>query len=789
MRVLKRSNSYEKVSFDKVLQRFENLSNDLSLDVVEIAQKVCSRIYDGVKTNELDELAGQICSSLIADDIEYDILGSRIVISNHQKKTANVFSETIELLYNNDYNRLISDEVYNVVQANKRIINDNIDYSRDFLFDYFGFKTLEKSYLLSLNGIILERPQDMIMRVALGIHGWNVDDAIETYNCISQKMFTHATPTLFNFGTPRPQGSSCFLLHMNEDSVEGIFDTNKECALISKYAGGIGLHIHNIRAKNSLIRGTNGVSTGIVPMLRSLNATARFINQGGKRNGSFAMYLEPWHADIESFLEMKKNHGNEEERARDLFYALWISDLFMERVKADEDWSLMCPDQCKGLSDVYGDEFKLLYTTYEKEGKYVKKIKAQKLWFNMLDSQIETGTPYMLYKDAVNKKTNHQNLGTIKSSNLCTEILEYTSPDEVAVCNLASICLPSYVIYNSDGTKDYDYKKLKNTVKIITNNLNKIIDKNFYPIEKSKLSNIKHRPIGIGIQGLADVYFIMEYPYESVEASNMNKYIFETIYYGALEASMELSKARQDLIDSGKDCNVNEFEKLLTKFKGAYSSYEGSPVSKGILQFDMWNVQPDSGLWNWTALKESIALYGIRNSLLVAPMPTASTAQIMGFNESFEAITSNIYKRKTLAGEFIMVNKYLVKDLKKLNLWNSKMKESIIINEGSIQNISTIPNAIKMIYKTVWEIKQKNVIDQAADRGIYICQSQSMNLFIDNPIYSKLTTMHFYAWKKGLKTGMYYLRTKPKATTQQFTIDPNKTTIDNTDTVCESCSA
>ena len=788
MRVLKRSNSYEKVSFDKVLQRFENLSHDLSLDVVEIAQKVCSRIYDGVKTNELDELAGQICSSLIADDIEYDILGSRIVISNHQKKTANVFSETIELLYNNEYNRLISDEVYNVVQANKEKLNDNIDYSRDFLFDYFGFKTLEKSYLLSLNGNILERPQDMIMRVALGIHGWNIDDVIETYNCISQKMFTHATPTLFNFGTPRPQGSSCFLLHMNEDSVEGIFDTNKECALISKYAGGIGLHIHNIRAKNSLIRGTNGVSTGIVPMLRSLNATARFINQGGKRNGSFAMYLEPWHADIESFLEMKKNHGNEEERARDLFYALWISDLFMERVKADEEWSLMCPDQCKGLSDVYGDEFKLLYTKYENEGKYVKKIKAQKLWFNMLDSQIETGTPYMLYKDAVNKKTNHQNLGTIKSSNLCTEILEYTSPDEVAVCNLASICLPSYITYNSDGTKEYDYAKLKKIVKIITNNLNKIIDKNFYPIEKSKLSNIKHRPIGIGIQGLADVYFIMEYPYESVEASNMNKYIFETIYYGALEASMELSQARQELIDSGKECNVNEFEKQLTKFKGAYSSYEGSPVSKGILQFDMWDAQPDSGLWNWTALRKNIALYGIRNSLLVAPMPTASTAQIMGFNESFEAITSNIYKRKTLAGEFIMVNKYLVKDLIKLNLWDSKMKESIIINEGSIQNISTIPDAIKMLYKTVWEIKQKNVIDQAADRGIYICQSQSMNLFIDNPIYSKLTTMHFYAWKKGLKTGMYYLRTKPKATTQQFTIDPNKI-VDDTNTVCESCSA
>ena len=796
MRVQKRDGTYEKVSFDKVLRRLEKLSDDLNINIVEIAQKVCSRIYDGVKTDELDELAGQLCSSLIADNPDYDRLGSRIVISNHHKKTSPSLSETIDLMYNNKNNKLVSDELYNVVMQYKDKLNSYIDYSRDYFFDYFGFKTLEKSYLIRSNDHIYERPQHMIMRVSIGIHGFDIKDVLETYDYISNKLFIHATPTLFNFGTPRSQGSSCFLLHMNEDSVEGIFDTDKECALISKYAGGIGLHIHNIRAKNSLIRGTNGKSTGIVPMLRLFNSTARFINQGGKRNGSFAIYLEPWHADIESFLEMKKNHGNEEERARDLFYSLWIPDLFMERVKADEDWCLMCPDKSPGLADVYGDEFKELYIKYENEGNYIKKIKAQKLWYSILDSQIETGTPYMLYKDAVNKKTNQSNLGTIKSSNLCTEICQYTSPEEIAVCNLASICLPTYV-NNSDSQNIYfDFEKLRQAVKIVTKNLNKIIDKNFYPVKKAEVSNMKHRPIGIGVQGLADTYFKMKYPFESEKAFELNKNIFETIYFSSLEASMEISKKRHEAIinnDSTYEVHLNDYERTLTKYKGAYSSFEGSPVSKGILQFDMWNTKPTSGLWDWDGLRTQISEWGIRNSLLLAPMPTASTAQIMGFNESIEAITSNIYKRKTLAGEFILVNKYLVNELINLKLWSNDLKEQILINEGSIQNINQIPQDLKDIYKTVWEIKQKNVIDQAADRGVFICQSQSMNLFVDNPIYSRLTTMHFYSWNKGLKTGMYYLRTKPKANTQQFTIDPtkNKNNQKNIEEeqVCESCSA
>ena len=796
MRVQKRDGTYEKVSFDKVLRRLEKLSDDLNINIVEIAQKVCSRIYDGVKTDELDELAGQLCSSLIADNPDYDRLGSRIVISNHHKKTSPSLSETIDLMYNNKNNKLVSDELYNVVMQYKDKLNSYIDYSRDYFFDYFGFKTLEKSYLIRSNDHIYERPQHMIMRVSIGIHGFDIKDVLETYDYISNKLFIHATPTLFNFGTPRSQGSSCFLLHMNEDSVEGIFDTDKECALISKYAGGIGLHIHNIRAKNSLIRGTNGKSTGIVPMLRLFNSTARFINQGGKRNGSFAIYLEPWHADIESFLEMKKNHGNEEERARDLFYSLWIPDLFMERVKADEDWCLMCPDKSPGLADVYGDEFKELYIKYENEGNYIKKIKAQKLWYSILDSQIETGTPYMLYKDAVNKKTNQSNLGTIKSSNLCTEICQYTSPEEIAVCNLASICLPTYV-NNSDSQNIYfDFEKLRQAVKIVTKNLNKIIDKNFYPVKKAEVSNMKHRPIGIGVQGLADTYFKMKYPFESEKAFELNKNIFETIYFSSLEASMEISKKRHEAIinnDSTYEVHLNDYERTLTKYKGAYSSFEGSPVSKGILQFDMWNTKPTSGLWDWDGLRTQISEWGIRNSLLLAPMPTASTAQIMGFNESIEAITSNIYKRKTLAGEFILVNKYLINELINLKLWSNDLKEQILINEGSIQNINQIPQDLKDIYKTVWEIKQKNVIDQAADRGVFICQSQSMNLFVDNPIYSRLTTMHFYSWNKGLKTGMYYLRTKPKANTQQFTIDPtkNKNNQKNIEEeqVCESCSA
>ena len=784
MRVQKRDGSFEIVSFDKVLRRIELLSDGLTIDCHEIAQKICNRIYDGVKTSELDELTAVSCSSMIADNPDYDKLASRIIISNHQKKTSPSFSETIEILYNNDF-KLISDEVYNVVKNHKDKLNTYIDYNRDYLFDYFGFKTLERAYLLKIGDKIIERPQHMFMRVAIGIHSNDLKDILETYDGMSTKKFLHATPTLFNFGTPHQQGSSCFLLHMNDDSINGIYDTLGECASISKYAGGIGLHIHNIRAKNSVIRGTNGKSDGIIPMLRVFNSTARYVNQSGKRNGSIAVYLEPWHADIEKFLDLRKNHGNEEERARDLFYALWIPDLFMERVKDNGVWSLMCPDECKYLSERYGDEFKELYETYEKEGKYRKQIKAQDLWMKILESQIETGTPYMLYKDNVNKKTNQQNLGIIKSSNLCVEIMQYTSPEEIAVCNLASMCLPSYV---ENG--NFNFEKLGEFTKIVCKNLNKIIDKNFYPVEKARVSNLKHRPIGIGVQGLSDTYMLLKLAYESEEAQELNKKIFETIYYYAMTMSMEIAKKREEnILENEKNdylVNLNEYEINLDRYKGAYSTFEGSPLSKGILQFDMWGVTPS--MYNWEHLREQVKTHGVRNCLLVAPMPTASTSQIMGFTESFEIITSNIYKRKTLAGEFIIINKYLINDLIKLGLWNREMKENILINEGSIQNINNIPNDIKMLYKTAWEIKQKIYIDQAKDRGAFICQSQSMNIFVDNPSFAKLNTIHFYTWRCGLKTGMYYLRTKPKANTQQFTIDPNKSKT-NIDTTCESCSA
>ena len=1182
MFVLKRDGNKERVSFDKVLKRIDILSSDLSINSHEIAQKVCSRIYDGVSTDKLDELAAYICSSLIVDNPDYDKLASRIVVSNHQKKTKNIFSETVEYLYNNDKNQLVSDELYAIVQKYKTELNDTIKYERDYYFDYFGFKTLEKSYLLGFEDNLIERPQDLFMRVAIGIHGDDIERIIETYNCLSNKYFVHATPTLFNFGTKRQQGSSCFvagtpvftvnrgpvpieevrvgdkvvthtgsfksviqthknpiddrtlfdikvyktpgfkvtdnhrfwsltkeqlewkespqwnsikhlrvgdwisipksntktvyqqidmyeilkevcgvsywtysfdfdgnmmrrntnyasdnqsgitikgewfkryitvdenfawflgswygngsilfgrgsekydcmetqrgiafsqnpnntefideivkigekylgihasictqkkhpclsvsfnnsaignafnilferwssekflwpaayswsremvvaligglvssdscccmvlqltnqpliqslfhltrsvgldtsmtimteyidsraqligsmnipwipeimkwvkkhyddilqnerlsetlningniflrinsktkvtenipsyvytlgveddhsysvggliaencfLLHMESDSVDGMYNTLHDCAMISKYAGGIGLHIHNVRAKGSMIRGTNGVSSGIIPMLRVFNNTARHVNQAGKRNGSIAIYLETWHADIESLLDMKKNHGNEEERARDLFYAMWISDLFMKRVKENAKWSLMCPDECPGLSDVYGQAFEELYQKYENEGRFKKQVEAQHIWYKILDSQIETGTPYMLYKDSVNMKTNHQNLGTIKSSNLCCEIMEYTAPDEIAVCNLASLCLPSYIkpATDTDAEKVYDFELLREMVKIVTRNLNKVIDRNFYPNDKAEKSNMKHRPIGIGVQGLADTYILMGLAYESPEADKLNKQIFETIYYASLEASMELSKERA--LDQNVEELMNEYEKSsLKEFKGAYSSYEGSPVSNGVLQYDMWNETP-SDLWDWAKLKKDIKSFGIRNSLLVAPMPTASTAQIMGFTESFEPITTNIYKRKTIAGEFIIANKYLVRDLIALGLWDKSMKEKLIINNGSIQSIENIPADIKIKYKTVWEIKQKSIINQAADRGAYICQSQSMNLFIENPTYSKLTNMHFYAWSKGLKTGIYYLRTKAKAQIQQFSIDPTKT--------------
>ena len=840
MHVIKRNGDKEEVSFDKILHRLKKVSNGLNVNIHEIAQTVCSRIHDGVKTFELDDFAAQLCSSMILEHPDYGILGSRLIISNHQKQTSPSFSETINQLYDNydfenNHYPLVSKELYDVVQENKVKLNSYIDYERDFLIDYFGFKTLERAYLLRKNNKILERPQHMWMRVAIGIHGYDIKDALETYDYLSQKFFTHASPTLFNAGTRRPQMSSCFLLDV-EDSIKGIYENLTDCAQISKYAGGIGLNVHDIRSKNSVIRGTNGSTDGIIPMLRVYNATARYVNQSSKRLGSIAIYIEPWHGDIMEWLDLRKNHGAEEERARDLFYALWIPDLFMKRVKNNEKWSLMCPDICKGLSTAYGDDFEKLYESYEKDGKYLKQVDAQKIWFKILEAQIETGTPYMLYKDAVNIKSNQKNIGTIKSSNLCCEILEFTSPEEIAVCNLASICLPMFVENNEQGESFYNFEKLHKIVKIITKNLNKIIDKNFYPVDKAYNSNMKHRPIGIGVQGLADTFFKMRYPFTSDKAKQLNKEIFECIYHGALESSMELSKKRKiayneiklleselltkhistfndeeeyiiwhnqsvDKIKQNKKVikfYKDEKEKLDGNYIGAYSTYMGSPLSQGFFQFDLWQQTPATNRYDWNKLKTEILNHGVRNSLLVAPMPTASTSQIMGNNEAFEAITSNIYKRKTLAGEFILINKFLINDLIKINLWNKDIKEKIMISEGSIQNIEEIPNDIKELYKTVWEIKQKDVIDMAADRGVFVDQTQSMNLFISQPTPNILTKMHFYAWQKGLKTGMYYLRTKPKATTQQFTIDPKKsksnvkrvkTTLPEEPEECLSCGA
>jgi ribonucleotide reductase alpha subunit len=784
MRVIKRNDEMEEVSFDKVLNRLKNLSSGLTIDVSEIAQKVCSRIYDGVKTYELDELAAYLCSSMSIEHPDYSILASRIIISNHHKNTSPSFSETIHILYNNKDNHdnqipLVSDELYNIVNKNKEKLNTYIDYQRDYLFDYFGFKTLERAYLLRVNKKVIERPQHMWMRVAIGIHGNDIKDVLHTYDLMSKKYFTHATPTLFNAGTNRPQLSSCFLCSINDDSVAGIFDTLKEVALISKYAGGIGLHIHQIRGNGSQIRGTNGTSNGIIPMLRVFNNTARYIDQEGKRLGSIAVYLETWHSDIESFLELKKNHGSEEDRCRDLFLALWISDLFMERVKSEGKWSLMCPDKCKGLSDVYGDDFKKLYEKYESEGKYCKQINAQDLWFKILEAQIEQGVPYILYKDAANRKSNQKNLGTIKSSNLCAEVLIYSSPEETGVCNLASICLPTYI---EGGV--FNFEKLHEITKVITKNLNKVIDKNFYPIEKARISNLKHRPIGIGVQGLADVFIKLRFPFESENAKQLNKEIFETIYHAAVEASMELSKKRYNIINDIKNINskildedinnyINEFEKDIPnpKYIGAYRSFEGSPMSQGLFQFDLWNAEPSSR-YDWDKLRSDIMEYGLRNSLLLSPMPTASTSQIMGFNESFEPFTNNIFQRKTLSGEFIIINKYLINDLISKGLWNKELKDTIILHEGSVQNIQEIDDELKAIYKTAWEIKQRNIIDMSADRGQYICQTQSLNIFMEEPDFQKLSSMHFYGHSKGLKTGSYYLRTRPKAKTQQFTIDP-----------------
>lgn len=781
MRVLKRNEEYEDVSFDKVLMRLKKLSSDLNINVSEIAQKVCTRIYDGVKTCELDELAAYLCSSMSIDNPDYSTLASQIIISNHHKNTSPSFSETVQILYDNkdihgENLPLISDELYDIVCKNKEKLNNYIDYQRDFLFDYFGFKTLERAYLIKINKKIIERPQHLWMRVSLGIHGNDIREVLQTYDLMSKKYFTHATPTLFNSGTRRPQLSSCFLCSINDDSVSGIYESLKEMALISKYAGGIGIHIHQIRSKGSHIRGTNGTSNGIIPMLRVFNNTARYIDQAGKRLGSIAVYLEPWHSDIEAFLELKKNHGSEEERCRDLFLALWVSDLFMERVKQNAKWSLMCPDQCRGLSDVYGDDFKALYEKYESEGKYNKQINAQDLWFKILEAQIEQGVPYILYKDAANKKSNQKNLGTIKSSNLCAEVLIHSSPEETGVCNLASICLPSFVEDNK-----FNFEKLHEVVKVVAKNLNKVIDVNFYPVEKARVGNLKHRPIGIGVQGLADVFMMLKYPFEGKDAAELNKQIFETIYHAAVESSMELSKKRRKIIDdilnnnSDEDINkyVNEFERdiIKTKYVGAYSSFEGSPISQGLFQFDLWGENP-SDRYDWDKLRDDIKEYGIRNSLLISPMPTASTSQIMGFNESFEPFTNNIFQRKTLSGEFIVINKYLIRDLINKGLWNKELKDTIILHEGSIQNIPEIDQEMKDLYKTSWEIKQRVVIDMSADRGRYICQTQSLNIFMEEPDFQKLSSMHFYGHSKGLKTGSYYLRTRPKAKTQQFTIDP-----------------
>ena len=845
--VLKRNGSTETVSFDKILKRIKTLGDEaggLSINYTTLCRKIIDQLYNKIPTSEIDELTAQQCASLATKNADYGILAGRVLISNHQKNTQEDFKVIISRLYDyvdihGEHHPLVSKELFDIVMRDGDAISTWFDYDRDYLLDYFGFKTLERAYLMKINGVIVERPQHMWMRVALGIHGTDYQAAQMTYNLMSQKYFTHATPTLFNAGTPRPQMSSCYLLAMEKDSINGIYNTLHDCASISKWAGGIGMHIHNVRAEGSHIRGTNGTSNGIVPMLQVFNYTARYVDQGGgKRAGSFAIYLEPWHGDIEAFLDMKKNHGDEELRARDLFYALWIPDLFMERVRDDKEWTLMCPDKCPGLSDAVGENFKELYEKYEKENKGIKVVKARKIWLKILDSQMETGVPYMLYKDNANHKSNQKNLGTIKSSNLCCEIMEYSDNKETAVCNLASIALgrfitygnfektPSIEIYTKNNCKwcrraknwfkirnieytethlkddeleqfkkEHDvetvpliyvnsnkvggFKELKNSsafmprfdydllhqiTKVVTENLNKVIDRNFYPTEKTKSSNFKHRPVGIGIQGLADTFALLDIPFHSDEAKVVNAQIFETIYHAALEKSMELAREQ-----------------------GPYDTFRGSPASKGILQFDMWGVYPTR--YPWSVLKQQIQLNGLRNSLLIAPMPTASTSQILGFNECFEPFTSNIYLRRTLAGEFVMVNKYLMNELEELDLWTDEVKNGIIKNNGSVQEIEAIPKHLKEKYKIVWEIPMKHLIDMSADRGAFICQSQSLNLWMKDPDYQRLTSMHFYSWKKGLKTGIYYLRTKAKAAPQQFTIEPDKKPVEEEEEECLMCGS
>ena len=818
MLVTKRDGSKEIIAFDKILKRIRTLGNEANIKInyTSLVMKVIDQIYNNISTTKIDELSAEQCASMSTIHPDYNVLAGRIVVSNHHKNTSNSFTEVMKQLYtftdkHGVGSPLVSKDIYDVVCEHGDLIESMIDYNRDYLIDYFGFKTLERAYLMKLNGKIVERTQHMWMRVSIGIHGNNIEKVKETYDYMSNKYFTHATPTLFNAGTPHPQLSSCYLIAMENDSIDGIYNTLKDCALISKWAGGIGLHIHNIRASGSHIRGTNGSSNGIVPMLRVFNHTAKYVDQGGgKRNGSFAMYLEPWHADIEIFLEMRKNHGEEDLRARDLFYALWTPDLFMERVKAGGDWTLMCPDECPGLSDVFGEDFKSLYEKYESEGKGRKTMKARDLWFQVLDAQIETGTPYLLYKDSVNKKSNQANLGTIKSSNLCCEITEYSNAEETAVCNLASIALPAFVKTDSNDNVSFDFEKLHEVTKTVTYNLNRIIDVNFYPTDKTRRSNMRHRPIGIGVQGLADTFFKMNLCFHSEGASALNKDIFETMYHAALEQSNDLAIARynevndkcytQDSPEESVKELFNDYEQPLLDIMGergttvgSYSSFVGSPMSQGIFQFDMWKVTP-SNRYDWELLKESIMKYGTRNSLLMAPMPTASTSQILGYNECIEPITSNIYSRRTIAGEFVLANKYLMNDLIKLELWNEQLKNNIVANKGSIQHLEEIPEEIRNKYKTVWEMPMRHLIDMAADRGAYICQSQSLNLWLEDPNYSNLTSMHFYSWSKGLKTGIYYLRRRARHQAQQFTIEPEKAQIVNPvedveEEICELCSA
>ena len=842
MYIIKRNGKKEIISFDKILKRIKNLGKEIGLQNIAYAQvtmKIIDQLYDNIETTKIDELTAEQCASMASTHPDYTMLASAISISNLHKNTSESFYDTMIKLYNfvdvnNNGYKLISNVLIDTLEKNKEIIESFIDYKRDYLFDFFGYKTLERAYLMKCNNKIIERPQHMFMRVALTIHNDNMEKVKETYDEMSKKYFIHATPTLFNAGTPRPQLSSCYLIAMEEDSIDGIFDTLKDCAKISKWSGGIGLHIHNIRSSGSHIRGTNGVSNGIIPMLGVYNKTARYVDQGGKRNGSFAIYLEPHHPDIEDFLELKKNHGDEESKCRDLFYGIWISDLFMERVKENKLWSLFCPDKTPGLADVYGENFKDLYIKYEKENRYIKQINARDLWMKILDSQMETGTPYLLYKDACNQKSNQKNLGTIKSSNLCTEIIEYSDKNETAVCNLASIALTMYV--NEDKTFNYD--KLYSNTKILVTNLNNIIDINYYPTLKTERSNLNHRPIGIGVQGLADTFFKMDLAFTSDEAKLINKMIFETIYYAALERSNEIAKERyEDMLylkqeylygnwnfiendDNNKfkkydiynlteasmssavstDNKIefllnkykpikSEIEKLSDKLMGSYSSFNGSPMSEGLFQFDLWNEKPIEDRYDWNKLKQDIITYGLRNSLLTAPMPTASTSQILGNNECFEPITSNIYSRSTLAGQFILVNKYLVNELIKLNLWNESIKNNIIQNKGSIQHIENIPSNIKNKFKTVWELPMKDIINMSKDRGIYICQSQSLNLWMEDPDPTALTNMHFYSWKIGLKTGIYYLRRKARHQAQQFTIEPKKNDENDNDGDCLMCGS